>query len=424
MAALDTASAYTYPRSASPNDLYTSLRTLVDQMRRVRAEDYTQAQQLEDVAAEIGADLKAQIESGNLSPDAAFDLMISAISASIFGPATASANAAWAQANALMASRLKTALQSYVQTASLNVEQTIRQSETESLASEITTLTASLGTTNAAITTEATARVNGDSANAALISTVQTQANGNSAAITTVQSSIDGIEARWGVVINLNGQVTGLVQLDGTASGSVFTVVADKFIVAHPSSPATTIAAFVIGLVNGVSTIGINGNLLVDGSILARTIAAGAITTNKLAAGAVTANEIAAGAITAVQLAADSVTATQIAAGAVTATELAAGAVTAGKIAAGSITAAELAADSVTASQIAAGAVTATELAAGAVTAGKIAAGSVTATELYVTSLDAVSAVLGNLTAGTVTSPDGKLFISSVSGLTEIRISS
>lgn len=290
---LDSASVLVYPRSASPNDLYFGMRTLVDQMRRVRASDIELQQQVEDVAAEIGADLQAQIESGQLTPDEAFDLMLSAISSSIFGDASASANTAWAEANQLSASRLRTALQSYVQTAALSVEQTVRQSETESLASQITTLTAALGTTNASVTTEATARAAGDSANAAAITTVQTQANGNTAAITSVQSSVDGIKARWGVVINLNGQVTGLVQLDGTASGSVFTVVADKFIIAHPSSPATTIAAFVVGLVNGVSTVGINGNLLVDGTILARSIAADAITANKIAAGAVTADKIA-----------------------------------------------------------------------------------------------------------------------------------
>src|SRR5262245_52752092 len=67
------------------------------------------------------------------------------------------------------------------------------------------------------------------------------------------------ISAVWGVSVSINNQVVGMVKLDGSASGSNFVVVADKFLVAHPSVPGTTIAAFVVGLVDGVSTVGING---------------------------------------------------------------------------------------------------------------------------------------------------------------------
>ena len=370
MASVDSNIGLTYPRSNAPNDLYLAMRSLVDQMRRIRVADAATSQQIEDVAAEIGADLQAQIEADELTPSEAYDLMISAISSSIFGPASESVNAAWAEANALAASRLRTALQSYVQQASLTVEQTVRQSETESLASQVTTLIADLGTTSAAITIEATARANGDSANAALVSTVQTQANGNTASISTLQSSVDGIEAQWGVVISLNGQVTGLVRLDSGATGSNFIVVADKFIVAHPSSPTDTITAFVVGLVNGISTVGINGNLLVDGTILARHISAGSVTTAKLAANAVTANEIAANAITAV------------------------------KIAAGTISADKLVANSITSAQIASETITAAQIASGAITASEVAAGAITADKLSVSSLSAITANIGTLTAG------------------------
>lgn len=370
MASVDSNIGLTYPRSNAPNDLYLAMRSLVDQMRRIRVADAATSQQIEDVAAEIGADLQAQIEADELTPSEAYDLMISAISSSIFGPASEAANAAWAEANALAASRLRTALQSYVQQASLTVEQTVRQSETESLASQVTTLIADLGTTSAAITIEATARANGDSANASLISTVQTQANGNTASISTLQSSVDGIEAQWGVVISLNGQVTGLVRLDSGATGSNFIVVADKFIVAHPSSPTDTITAFVVGLVNGISTVGINGNLLVDGTILARHISAGSVTTAKLAANAVTANEIAANAITAV------------------------------KIAAGTISADKLVANSITSAQIASETITAAQIASGAITASEVAAGAITADKLSVSSLSAITANIGTLTAG------------------------
>ena len=329
MTAVDSFSGLIYPRSQAPADLYAGIRTLVDQMRRVRADDFATQREVEDQANAIGATLKAEIEANQLSPDEAFNLMMDAISASVFGSAQASANATWAEANALWAARLRAALQTYVQTASINVEQTVRQSATESLTSQVTTLDAALGTTNANLALEQTARANGDTANATSISTVQTQVNGNTAAISEIISSDGGTTTNWAITTNLNGQVKGMVALDGSAAGTTFTVVADKFIVAHPSTPATTIAAFVIGLVNGVSTVGINGNLMVDGSILTRTIAANAITTNKLAAGAVTATEIASNAVTADKISAGSVTASKIAAGAVTANDISTGTLTA-----------------------------------------------------------------------------------------------
>ena len=90
--------------------------------------------------------------------------------------------------------------------------------------------------------------------------------------VTEVQGDVASIKAEWGVSINGSGQLIGLVKLDSVDAYSTFTVVADKFLVAHPTASGTTVAAFIIGQVNGVSTVGINGNLLVDGSILARSL--------------------------------------------------------------------------------------------------------------------------------------------------------
>ncbi len=338
MTAVDSFSGLIYPRSQAPADLYAGIRTLVDQMRRVRADDFATQREVEDQANAIGATLKAEIEANQLSPDEAFNLMMDAISASVFGSAQASANATWAEANALWAARLRAALQTYVQTASINVEQTVRQSATESLTSQVTTLDAALGTTNANLTLEQTARSTGDAANATTISTVQTQVNGNTASIGTLQTSVDGIEARWGVSIDINGHVTGLVQLDGSASGSTFTIAADKLVYVIPGT-TTVIPVLVSGLVGGTPTTALNGNVLIDGSVLTRTIAANAITTNKLAAGAVTATEIASNAVTADKISAGSVTADKISAGSVTASKIAAGAVTANDISTGTLTA-------------------------------------------------------------------------------------
>lgn len=104
------------------------------------------------------------------------------------------------------------------------------------------------------------------------VRTLQDTSVAQGISITEIFELTDNFGARWGVEINGNNQVIGMVRLDGGASGSTFSVVADKFVVAHPAAPGTTITAFVVGLVNGVSTVGINGNLVVDDTILARHI--------------------------------------------------------------------------------------------------------------------------------------------------------
>lgn len=104
------------------------------------------------------------------------------------------------------------------------------------------------------------------------VRTLQDTSVAQGISITEIFELTDNFGARWGVEINGNNQVIGMVRLDGGASGSTFSVVADKFVVAHPAAPGTTITAFVVGLVNGVSTVGINGNLVVDNTILARHI--------------------------------------------------------------------------------------------------------------------------------------------------------
>lgn len=90
--------------------------------------------------------------------------------------------------------------------------------------------------------------------------------------VSGLQGDLGAIQARWAVQINGNNQVVGLVRLDGGATGSQFTVVADKFVIAHPTSAETTMTAFVVGQVNGVPTVGINGDVLIDGSVRPRHI--------------------------------------------------------------------------------------------------------------------------------------------------------
>lgn len=102
------------------------------------------------------------------------------------------------------------------------------------------------------------------------VQNVQTDVAGNTTQITTVSETLDAVKAQWGVEINVNGRITGAVKLDGSDAESVFGILADKFVVVHPSLDGTTITAFIVGNVNGTPTVGINGNLIVDDTILAR----------------------------------------------------------------------------------------------------------------------------------------------------------
>jgi hypothetical protein len=117
-----------------------------------------------------------------------------------------------------------------------------------------------------------------------LLDTMRTTAN----AMDTVQETVDQLEGTWMLSINSNNRVTGYIKLDGSEVSTTFAVMADKLIVVHPSSNGTTIQAFIVGLVNGVSTVGINGNLVVDKTILARHIEAESIASISAILGSVT----------------------------------------------------------------------------------------------------------------------------------------
>lgn len=96
-------------------------------------------------------------------------------------------------------------------------------------------------------------------------------------AVGAVQETVDNLAGVWTLSVNSNNRVTGQIKLDGSAALSSFSVLADKFIIVHPSVNGTTIQAFIVGLVNGVSTVGISGNLVVDGTILARHLDVGTL---------------------------------------------------------------------------------------------------------------------------------------------------
>lgn len=98
------------------------------------------------------------------------------------------------------------------------------------------------------------------------------QTKDNAGQIVEIVDSIVGVAASWGLELNINNRVVGAIRLSGTETVSEFAVLANRFIVVHPTDDGTTIEAFVVGLINGSPTVGINGNLIVDDTILARHI--------------------------------------------------------------------------------------------------------------------------------------------------------
>lgn len=121
----------------------------------------------------------------------------------------------------------------------------------------------------AAITLEQQVRAAADSALASSVSTLTTTVGQNTTSISSLQSSVDGIEAQWAITINTNGHVTGRVRLDGGATGSEFSVISDKFIIYNPDDDGQSVQVVVVADVDGVPTLGIDGNIVLKGTISA-----------------------------------------------------------------------------------------------------------------------------------------------------------
>lgn len=172
--------------------------------------------------------------------------------------------------------------QFYLTEAANRVEAFTRISENEVIATNIDTVAAYLAGTSATITTIQEAVSNGDTAIATQITNVQSQANGNSASLVNIIESAEGTDVNYGLIATANGQIKAAFNMQSGVLGSNITFIADKFIIAHPSDDDDLIVPFVAGLVDGVSSVGIAGATIVDGSIVARHIAAESITADKI----------------------------------------------------------------------------------------------------------------------------------------------
>lgn len=176
--------------------------------------------------------------------------------------------------------------------ASIETESYVRVTEDEALASQITTVESSLGTEIASVQTYAetlattknrTFRQGSQPTTGMIAGDLWFNTADNNKSyrfdgvswVATDDTRIATTYARWGVQVDAGGNVAG-IQLNSSGVGSSnFIVLADNFKVYR--SGYTSDPIFTTGTVNGVATVGIKGNLVVDGTITTSGVANNAI---------------------------------------------------------------------------------------------------------------------------------------------------
>jgi hypothetical protein len=132
---------------------------------------------------------------------------------------------------------------------------------------------------------------NNYSATATQIQSVTTTLNGHTSTINVQQQSINGVSARYGVQLDVNGWMVGWVANNsGQGSGSVV-ITADKFVVAYPGYDA--IAPFQISFNNGRSQVSMHAAYITDATIGTAKIANLAVTNAKIGDAQITTAKIA-----------------------------------------------------------------------------------------------------------------------------------
>ena len=275
-------SRFVYPTGKTPEQLFLTLRTLIDTLNRMRQSESADltalAATLEDANQQI-SELWDAVNSSGLTPQQLFELSLVTAVDTMLGSVSNLVKDTIKRSDEAAEAAIKATLAGLQNKGEIRVEQVVRKSENEVFVGQLSSFEATLNNTQAAVNNEIIARTNGDEALAESVGTLTTTVNGNTSQINILALSIDGIEGRFGVAVNLNGQVVGLVQLDGTPSGSAFTVVADKLMVAYPGiNGGDPIPVLTVEEIDEESVLAFNG------TILANAVATGALSTLELTA--------------------------------------------------------------------------------------------------------------------------------------------
>lgn len=142
-------------------------------------------------------------------------------------------------------------------------ENTVQLSNGTALGTRLSGIDTAIGNNASAIVNEQTARTNADNALSQSIQVVSTNVGSLSSSVSTLSQAIDGVKARYGVSLDVNGYVTGFVQNNDGRTGS-FVVLANRFAIVDPNGGKPTVPFEVS---NG--NVWINGQRITPGSVTA-----------------------------------------------------------------------------------------------------------------------------------------------------------
>jgi hypothetical protein len=156
---------------------------------------------------------------------------------------------------------------------------TVKVTPDVSLTERFSQLQSSIGDNAGSITHEENTRADADSAMAETINQVSSTVGDNTSTISEHAKTLDGLKAEYTVQLDVNGYASGFgTYNDGKTSK--FIVLADQFAVVKPGEAGQT--PFVVGEVNGQSTVGIRGQLVIDGSLDVARATFGKLTADRL----------------------------------------------------------------------------------------------------------------------------------------------
>jgi hypothetical protein len=101
---------------------------------------------------------------------------------------------------------------------------------TGTISSQITNLTATVGSNAAVAHNELLSYVGPTGTISSQITNLKTTQDGHSVSISSQQSSINGLEAKWGVTIDNNGAISGISLNSGADQKSTFSILVDNFV--------------------------------------------------------------------------------------------------------------------------------------------------------------------------------------------------
>jgi hypothetical protein len=104
--------------------------------------------------------------------------------------------------------------------------------------------------------------------------------------------AITGLQAQYSLKVDAGGHVAGISLATDASLGSSVVFLADKFAFVAPDGTGTPKTVMSVGNIAGVPTFGMNGNMIVDGTIVARSISAGTITATQISSNTITADLI------------------------------------------------------------------------------------------------------------------------------------